>query len=307
MVEKQWFKGNLHTHTTESDGDASPEEAVKWYRDHDYDFLVLSDHNHLTVLEYGEADPGKPLMIPGEEVTLHLATNRPGPFPATEIHIIGIGVTRLVEPIDAGSVVATIQANVDAIAEAGGISSLAHPNFRWSYDHREIGQVTGATCVEVFNPHCNSFGGPGKYSMEEIWDRVLTGGRPIWGVAVDDSHHYYDFTTANLNPGRGWIVVHADELAQESIITAMEEGDFYASTGVVLEELEVSEESVSLRVQQSEDWLYTITFTGQGGTVFGQTAGTEGTYRFRGDEGYIRATVTCSDGVKAWTQPVFVR
>ena len=235
MAEKQWYKGNLHTHTDKSDGDASPEEAVQWYREHDYDFLVLSDHNHLTVLEYGDSDPGKPLMIPGEEVTTHLLSAE-ARYP-TPIHIIAIGISRVVEPINARDVVSTLQANIDAIAEAGGISSIAHPNYRWAFDHREITQVTGATCMEIFTPDSNVDGAPGKYSMEEIWDNVLTTGHPIWGVAVDDTHHYQDFTPFLYNPGRGWIVVRAEELTQEAIVGAMEKGDFYASTGVMLDEL----------------------------------------------------------------------
>ena len=49
MAKLRWYKGNIHTHTTESDGDADPEKVVGWYRRHGYDFLVLSDHNHLTI------------------------------------------------------------------------------------------------------------------------------------------------------------------------------------------------------------------------------------------------------------------
>ena len=55
-MQPKWYKGNIHTHTTESDGDASPERVVSWYRRHGYDFLVLSDHNHRTILDY---KPGK--------------------------------------------------------------------------------------------------------------------------------------------------------------------------------------------------------------------------------------------------------
>lgn len=44
----QWWKGNTHTHTLWSDGDAAPELAAAWYRDNGYHFLVLSDHNILS-------------------------------------------------------------------------------------------------------------------------------------------------------------------------------------------------------------------------------------------------------------------
>ena len=46
--EPRWFKGNLHTHTFWSDGNDFPEMVVEWYRDNDYNFLALSDHNTLS-------------------------------------------------------------------------------------------------------------------------------------------------------------------------------------------------------------------------------------------------------------------
>ena len=304
MTEARWYKGNIHTHTTMSDGDATPEVAVRWYGDHGYDFLVLSDHNHLTLVEHAESDSRAPLMIPGEEVSASL--QRPGSRYPVPIHIIAIGIDRVVEPIIAGDIVSTLQANIDAIAEAGGVSSIAHPNYRWAFDHREITAVAGAACMEIFTPESNVDGGPGRYSMEQIWDNVLTAGRPIWGVAVDDTHDYFDFGTGKFNPGKGWIVVRAAELTRDAIVGGIERGDFYASTGIELEELEIDEEGMSLRVNPYQDWEYVITFTGRGGTTFSQTAGAEAAYRFRGNEGYIRATVTCTNPVKAWTQPVFL-
>ncbi len=51
-VERRWYKGNTHTHTLWSDGDALPEVAAEWYKSHGYHFLVLSDHN---VVQQGEA------------------------------------------------------------------------------------------------------------------------------------------------------------------------------------------------------------------------------------------------------------
>ena len=48
MSAGEWYKGSLHSHTTNSDGDASPIDVVMWYRDHGYDWLVISDHNKLT-------------------------------------------------------------------------------------------------------------------------------------------------------------------------------------------------------------------------------------------------------------------
>ena len=101
MEINRWFKGNLHTHTTKSDGDAEPVWVAHWYKNHGYDFLVLSDHNHRTILEQ-EVDGL--LMVPGEEVS---ASIEMGQIP---IHINGVGVTRVVEPIHGDDIVTTIQA-----------------------------------------------------------------------------------------------------------------------------------------------------------------------------------------------------
>ena len=44
----RWWKGNLHTHSLWSDGDQFPEMIGDWYRERDYNFLALTDHNVLS-------------------------------------------------------------------------------------------------------------------------------------------------------------------------------------------------------------------------------------------------------------------
>ena len=304
MPKLKWFKGNIHTHTTESDGDDTPENVVRWYRRHGYDFLVLSDHNHLTLFEYaaGRRRFKRPLMVPGEEVTLSIHEGR------TPIHINAIGISRVVEPIDAGEIVPTMQANVHAIIGAGGIASINHPNSRWSFDHDHIKEVTGATLLEIYNGHpaSNVHGAPGKASYEEIWDGVLSAGRTIFGVATDDSHHYKDFHPARSNPGRGWIVVRAEALEVEAILDGLSHGRFYSSTGVELDDLDQSAEAVSLSVRTERDFIYTTAFIGRGGKVLHESTGPEASYEPSGEEGYVRAVVRSSSGTKAWTQPVLI-
>ena len=301
MSDCSWYKGNLHTHTTESDGDADPAFVVNWFMEHGYDFLMLSDHNHRTILEH-EVEGG-PLMIPGEEVSARIEL---GLIP---IHINGIGISRVVEPIHGDDIVGTIQANVDAIHEANGIAQLNHPNFHWAFDHTHITQVRGADLMEVYNGHpgVNLYGAPGKPSTEEIWDGVLSAGRVIFGTATDDSHRYYDYHPGMSNPGRGWVVVRAPELTVEAIVDGLATGEFYSSTGIVLTELEHSEESVSLEIEEESDFIYTTTFSGRDGEVLAEETGLSASYSIVGDEGYVRATVRSSSGGKAWTQPVFVR
>lgn len=303
MLKTQWFKGNIHTHTTESDGDSDPKSVVRWYRQHGYDFLVLTDHNHRTILDYsGGRRFRKPLMIPGEEVSVRI---RNGTIP---IHINGIGISNFVEPVDVEEIVPTIQANVNAIREAGGIASINHPNSGWAFDHNSIRQVVGAHLLEVYNgnPNSNTQGAPGKFSYEEIWDGVLSSNRVIFGAATDDSHKFQEFDPKLSNPGRGWVMVQASELSVDAILEALSSGNFYSSTGVTLLKLHSSQNKISLAIQDEHDYVYTTKFTGRHGSLLAEVVGLEAEYNLNGDEGYVRATVNSSGHHKAWIQPIFV-
>ena len=313
----KWFKGNIHTHTNAGgsrigypDGDpaadSDPETVTRWYRRHGYDFLVLSDHNHRTLLEYkpGKRRFSKPLMIPGEEVSLRIHNG------TKAIHLGAIGITRYVEPIEADEVVPTLQANVDAIRDAGGIAAINHPNFTWAFDHEVIRQVRGAHLLEIYNGHpkVNVYGAGGKPGYEEIWDRVLSSGLPIWGVATDDSHQFKgEFGPQRINPGRCWIMVKAARLDEDSIMNSLRSGEFYASTGVILEKLEQGESGISLRVCQDADSVYTTRIVGADNVTLKETFGTEAAYSPRGGERYFRASITSSSGAQAWTHPVFLK
>ena len=303
MAKLTWFKGNLHTHTTESDGDAEPARVVSWYRRQGYDFLVLSDHNHRTVLDYaGRRRFRRPLMIPGEEVSASIGQ---GTVP---VHVGGIGISMVVEPIDAGDVVSTLQANINSVVEADGIAAINHPNGVWAFDHREIRQVSGASLLEVYNgwPGSNTEGAPGRFSGDEIWDGVLSAGKVIFGVATDDAHHYSDFSHLRANPGRGWVVARAEELSQDAIVEALAKGEFYFSTGVHLTEVEMSSKEIRIEIEQFGDHVYTTAFTGRNGRVLREIEGLHAAYVPEGDESYVRARVRSSMGARAWTQPVFV-
>ena len=295
-----WYKGNIHTHTTESDGDADPDFVTRWYRDHGYDFLVLSDHNHRTILEH-EIEDG-PLMIPGEEVTSRiLGGNVP-------IHINGIGIRHVVEPTDLDDIVATLQVNVNAIINAGGIAQLNHPNYEWAFNHEHITQVEGASLLEIHNAHpaVNNYGAPGKPSTEEMWDRVLSAGRVIFGTATDDSHNYHDYTPDASNPGRAWVVVNAQELTVDAIVDGLATGNFYSSNGVNLNSLEIDETSIDIEIAPDRSAICVTTFSGRDGKTLAEIEGDTASYEINGDEGYVRATVRSSNGFHAWTQPVFV-
>jgi hypothetical protein len=307
MGEQTWYRGNIHTHTTKSDGDAEPEKVVEWYKNHQYDFLVLSDHNHLTILDYGakHSDASGVLMIPGEEVTVRV---RDGNIP---VHLNALGIARFVEPTIKEDVATTIQANVDAILDAGGIACINHPNWEWAFDHRAILQTNGASLMEIFNASVGSHNYPVPvpelFSPSEMWDHVLTAGVILFGVASDDSHHYHDFAPEMDNPGRGWVMVEGEALEADAVVEAMAQGKFYSSTGIYIEKLAASPDEIKLELRPKRDLIQVTQFIGKDGEVLQETVGTEASYRPTGNEGYIRAAIRSSDGLQAWTQPVFIK
>ncbi len=301
----RWFKGNTHTHTLNSDGDSTPDEVARWYREHGYRFLVLSDHNFLTSVDGLNALHGADdrfLLIPGEEVT--------DAFGDKPLHVNALDPAQMVEPQGGASVIDTLQRNVDAIRAVKGIPHINHPNFRWAITAEELTAVRRTSLFELFNghPQVNNEGGGGVPGLEEVWDRILTSGQRIYGIAVDDAHHFkrpWDPTASR--PGQGWVVVRAPRLAARDIVLALERGEFYASTGVEIEDFRVTPQAMSVAVKAAAYARYRVQFIGREGRLLAETPAPAATYTFRGDEGYVRARVLESNGERAWLQPVFLR
>ena len=97
----------------------------------------------------------------------------------------------------------------------------------------------------------------------------------------------------------------ASDLSEKAILEAVGRGDFYASTGVKLEQLRRDREQLQIKVARKSDRQYRTVFFGKGGRVLARETGLEAIYRLRPGDGYVRATVTDSNGGKAWVQPVF--
>jgi hypothetical protein len=80
----RWYKGNTHSHTFDSDGDSAPDDVVRWYREHGYDFLVITDHGMVTdvgPLNALFSGGGEFLVMRGEEVTSNRNT------PQMKVHV----------------------------------------------------------------------------------------------------------------------------------------------------------------------------------------------------------------------------
>lgn len=302
QTKRRWYKGNTHTHTINSDGDSTPDEVVRWYRENGYNFLVLTDHNFITNvdgLNSVHSAEEQFIVIRGEEVS--------DKFGDKQIHINGLNVERLVKPQGGNSVVEVIQRNVNEIRDARGVPHINHPNFGWAITAEDLKKVENNKLFEIYNGHplVNNLGGGGKPSLEEIWDAILSSGKLLYGIAVDDAHHFKNPWNKNAShPGRGWIVVRAERLSSAAILEAMEKGDFYASTGVELTDYQVNEKQMMINIREVRTSKYRVQFIGKDGRVLKEEITNPAVYQFRGDEKYVRAKVIESNGKIAWTQPV---
>jgi hypothetical protein len=301
----RWYKGNTHTHTLNSDGDSTPDDVVRWYREHRYQFLVLTDHNFLTSVDGLNALHGADerfLVIKGEEVSSS-AGGKP-------VHVNSLDGARVVGAQTGGSVVEVLQRSIDAIRGVSGVPHINHPNFQWALTPDDLRQVRNNRLFEIYNghPQVNNLGGGEVPGLEEVWDRLLSSGTLIYGIAVDDAHNFKQpGNPAVAGPGRGWVMVRAPRLDARAVLEALERGDFYASTGVVLDDIVAGPREVTVKVKPEAASKYRIQFVGAGGRILADVGDTSATYTIKGDEGYVRARVIESNGRMAWCQPVMVR
>ncbi len=305
-AQARWFRGNTHTHTINSDGDSSPDAVVRWYKEHRYQFLVISDHDAITPVEGLNAvfaAPGKFLVLQGEEITDRLE--------GVPVHLIGVGVREVVPPQGGASIPEILSRDARAIRAAGGVPHINHPNYGWALTAAQIAAAADARHFEIWNGHpfVNNRGGGGSPSTEEMWDKILSTGRVIFGVATDDAHFFrQEYSPSLAMAGRGWIMVRATELTAAAILAAFDRGDFYCSSGVELKSYDANEREIRIELPPGTGGSaprYRTFFIGKDGVVLKQDDSFTPSYQFQGNELYVRARIESSNGSMAWTQPVF--
>ena len=296
-----WYKGNIHCHSINSDGDLSPSSIATRYYEAGYQFLSITDHNILTVLsEFSEEKDF--VFIKGVEFTYDLKS--------TYIHINGIGLNYLPEinfpPTD---LIQGMNNIVNLIYKQNAFSIINHPNWRWAYNDLEISKIQKVNAFEVYNgaSTCNNEGDDNNISTDIIWDRLLSQGIKIYGIASDDAHDYNSPNPTYAEPPfTGWICVHANMLSEAEIIKSLFEGNFYASNHPILEYIHLKKEHVKIKIKKIDQIKYTTSFIGKNGKLLEKVHGYIAEYTPKGNECYIRAIINDTDGHTAWTQPIFL-
>lgn len=264
------------------------------------------------------------IMIPSEEVTTG--------FEGKPIHINATNIQDKITPVTGNSKVDVIQKNIDLILSQRQSSGqpimphINHPNFGFALTADDFVQLNNLQFFEVYNGHPAVFneGDSAHLSTEEIWDFVNTAyvqqSKPLlYGIATDDSHHYHQFEKKYSNAGRGWVMVQSDSLGAANIISAMEAGEFYASTGVILDDISLVDNTLNIKVKPETNINYKIEFigvlkSGNKAELIKSVDGINASIEISKEYLFIRAKVISdktnknffdeSEFEKAWIQPV---
>ncbi len=286
-TEGNWYRGNLHTHTTSSDGVKTPAAMAEHYHQNGYDFLCLTDHNKVTDIAGLSSDDF--LVIPGTE--LDVQRKEQG------YHVVAVNVPTVPTSLPGTEVSAALA----AIREMGGEAIVAHP---YDLTINDLLPVEGYLGIEIFNTSVHHAFGRGYATLH--WDALLSRGKRVWGFATDDAHWHFNDHRPNDACG-GWIMVKAPSLTLPNILDSIRRGLFYASNGPEIKDITITDETVTVRTSDCKS----ITFVGQNWgtsekfTALGSRLLSSAEYKRRGTEEYLRVECVTKEGQCAWSNPIW--
>jgi predicted metal-dependent phosphoesterase TrpH len=297
----RFWRGNIHTHSTLSDGALEPERVVNAYKAAGYDFMQLSEH-FLERFGWPIADTRK---FRSNNFTTLIGAELHAPM--TQVgelwHIVAAGLPLDFEPAGPSETGAEIARRA---REAGAFVGIAHP--AWSQLTIEDGRALDvAHAVEIYNHGCavENDRGDGWYLM----DQLLNEGRKLTAFATDDAH----FHNGDYDAFGGWVNVKAPSLDPEDLLAALKAGQFYSSQGPQIHELSISGDELTL-VTSPIHAVAILCGTSRAVTRVGRHI-THGTYDLKklhkswlpgGITPWIRVSVIDHSGRRAWTNPIWI-
>jgi hypothetical protein len=285
VVEGKWYRANLHTHTTLSDGDVNLPVRVKQYRDKGYQVLAVTDHEKTNnVAGYSDKDF---LLISGMET--HPAC------PGAEIpyHFVCLNIPNgltFAKEVNAPERIRQVKAS-------GGEIIFAHPY--WSgHTINQLLAVEGYIGIEVFN---GTFARTGKGYSSVQWDELLNAGHMMPAMANDDLHE-------SARIGEAWTMIKAKELTANAIMNALRSGCYYATCGPVFEDFRVEQGFAKVKCSPVAE---IHVFSQNGFDFYDSVANnkvlTSAQYKLPPEIRYVRAEVVDANGKHAWTNAIEVK
>ncbi|MBQ4157912.1 MAG: hypothetical protein IJD86_07190 [Clostridia bacterium] len=297
--DKPLLKGGLHCHTTRSDGRTEPDETIRNFRAHGYDFLSLTDHRRYNYENFAE-DSGL-LIVPGMELDANLL---PDSNKGMCFHVVAIGPDddtngyKQDERFESVRVndQSEYQAHVDNILKNNNLAIYCHPE--WSCTPaRSFEKLSGFFAFEVMNYGCvvtDALDVDNGY----VWDELLMQGKKIFGVATDDCHALYQQCG-------GWVRVRAEKNVK-SILEALKAGAFYASGGPEIYDFTYEDGIARISCSPCE---YIKFFIGSRPTRMQKREDgmiSEAEFKIDSSARYVRAVCVDGEGNIAWTNPIFL-
>lgn len=300
-----WLRGNLHTHSTLSDGWHSPQVVIGEYARRGYDFLMLSDHDvWVSQSDLARFDACGMILIPGNEVSAG------GP------HILHVNAGCRVDPSPDRSAV------LRAIAgDPGSFAIACHPNwmgverqegamaFIEHLPYSQLAALPSCAGLEIYNGVTERLNGSALAT--DKWDRLLTEGRRVWAFANDDSHRLAGHEARKTKPdptpfmnddaALGWNMVAVRERSAAAVVAAMREGRFYPTTGVIIRRMTANGSLIRI---ETDDGVR-ISAIRETGRVFARSDGPVLEVHAPADAAYVRFECHGAGGKMAWTQPFF--
>ncbi len=228
----RFWRGNLHTHSTLSDGILAPGMVIDAYKNAGYDFMMLSDH-FIGHYNWPIAD------------TRALRSNNFTTIIGSEIHAPVTSVGELWHIVAAGLPLDFAPAGKTESAEnlcrraheAGAFIGIAHP--AWSQLTIEDGRaIDCAHAVEIYNHGCaiESDRGDGWYLL----DQLLNKGHRLSAFATDDAH----FKSPDYFGG--WVQVKTDSLDPDLLLNALKAGHYYSSQGPLIHDVSIAGSEINI-------------------------------------------------------------
>ncbi|HLV08977.1 MAG TPA: CehA/McbA family metallohydrolase [Halanaerobiales bacterium] len=288
-----FYKAQLHTHSTNSDGKLTPEELFIEYQKRGFTFLAITDHDYITDTKKAIKNLNDRLiLIKGEEMTW------PEPVRPFGGHLNRLFVDKKVRAKE-------LQTVIDKTAESGGIIVINHPAFLGSLGTQQwmpekLVQLKNYVLLEVLNHHTDT-GINLKY-----WHALLKHfgpEKPVWGMAGDDCHTPDEIAY-------NYIYVQMLEPDRDALRNALLKGNFYLSQGPRVD-FGVEGELIYVRIL-SEKPPYLISFiNGDFKIVKKELVDYPDNRRScfcpSGDEGFIRIEIEeKTTARKAWSQPFWL-
>ena len=288
-IEGKWYKGNLHTHTTNSDGAWSPDRVVDEYITNGYDFLFITDHGKVTNVS-GLSRNGF-LVLNGEEFGVR------GSELGYHYHIVALNLKKTISEQYASDA----QNLIDAIKSEGAEAVIAHPY--WSgLTVNDIMNLEGYIGIEIYNSTCFFCIAKGHSVIH--WDELLGRGKLTWGIAVDDTHQHFN-NHRPIDICNAWIMAKMPELTEDNVMNAIKSGYFYSSNGPCIHDISIQDDKIS--VSTSEVKIINFIANAHNGESFtAKETGsiTRAEYKIRGNERYIRIECFDENGRTAWSNPL---